>query len=37
MTLGDAVLADVPVYPAAAVEPGNFFRRMIDTVRLWFA
>lgn len=37
VTLGDALLADVPVYPAAAVEPGNIFRRMIDTVRLWFA
>lgn len=37
VTLGDAVLAEVPVYPAAAVEPGNMFRRMIDTVRLWFA
>ena len=35
--VGDALLADVPVYPAAAVEPGNVFRRMIDTVRLWFA
>jgi len=37
VTLGEAVIADVPVYPAAAVEPGNLFRRMIDTVRLWFA
>ena len=37
VTLGDAVVADVPVYPAAAVEPGNIFRRIIDTVHLWFA
>ena len=37
VTLGDALLAEVPVYPAAAVEPGNIFRRMLDTVRLWFA
>src|SRR3974390_1550586 len=29
VTIGDALLADVPVYPAAAVEPGNVFRRMI--------
>jgi D-alanyl-D-alanine carboxypeptidase (penicillin-binding protein 5/6) len=34
--LGDTVLSDVPVYPSAAVEPGNIFRRAIDTVRLWF-
>jgi serine-type D-Ala-D-Ala carboxypeptidase (penicillin-binding protein 5/6) len=37
VTLGDAVLADVPAYPAAVVEPGNIVRRMIDTVRLWFS
>ena len=37
VTLGDTVLAEVPVYPAAAVETGNIFRRLIDTVRLWFA
>jgi len=37
LTLGDSVLADVPAYPAEAVEPGNIFRRMIDTVRLWFS
>jgi D-alanyl-D-alanine carboxypeptidase (penicillin-binding protein 5/6) len=34
--LGDNVISDVPVYPSAAVEPGNLFRRAIDTVRLWF-
>jgi serine-type D-Ala-D-Ala carboxypeptidase (penicillin-binding protein 5/6) len=37
VTLGNTVIADVPAYPAAAVEPGNIVRRMIDTVRLWFA
>ena len=37
VTLGETLLADVPVYPAAAVEPGSLLRRMIDTVRLWFA
>jgi serine-type D-Ala-D-Ala carboxypeptidase (penicillin-binding protein 5/6) len=34
--LGDTVISDTPVYPSAAVEPGNIFRRAIDTVRLWF-
>jgi D-alanyl-D-alanine carboxypeptidase (penicillin-binding protein 5/6) len=34
--LGETVISDVPVYPNAAVEPGNLFRRAIDTVRLWF-
>jgi len=37
VTLGDSVLADMPAYPATAIEPGNIFRRMIDTVRLWFS
>ena len=37
VTLGNTLLADVPVYPAAPVEPGNLIRRLIDTVRLWFA
>jgi len=37
VTLGTAVLAEAPVYPAAAVETGNIFRRLIDTVKLWFA
>jgi D-alanyl-D-alanine carboxypeptidase (penicillin-binding protein 5/6) len=37
LTLGERVLAEIPAYPGAAVEPGNIFRRMIDTVRLWFA
>jgi D-alanyl-D-alanine carboxypeptidase (penicillin-binding protein 5/6) len=37
LTLGERVLAEIPVYPSVAVEPGNLFRRMIDSVRLWFA
>jgi D-alanyl-D-alanine carboxypeptidase (penicillin-binding protein 5/6) len=37
VTLGGTVISDVPVYPAAAVDPGNIFRRIADTVRLWFA
>jgi len=36
VTLGDALLADLPVYPAAAVETGSLYRRAVDTVRLWF-
>jgi serine-type D-Ala-D-Ala carboxypeptidase (penicillin-binding protein 5/6) len=37
VTLGETLLADVPVYPATAVEPGGIFRRLVDSVRLWFA
>ena len=33
---GDTVIAEVPVYPAAGVEPGNLLRRLIDSIRLWF-
>ncbi|MBS0394135.1 MAG: D-alanyl-D-alanine carboxypeptidase [Proteobacteria bacterium] len=36
VTLGGATIAEAPVYPAAAVEPGNVLRRLIDSVRLWF-
>jgi serine-type D-Ala-D-Ala carboxypeptidase (penicillin-binding protein 5/6) len=36
IVLGDTVISDVPVYPSGAIEPGNVFRRAIDTVRLWF-
>ena len=36
VSLGQTLLGDVPVYPAAAVETGNLWRRMVDTVRLWF-
>ena len=35
--LGATVLAEVPVYPTHAVAPSGFFRRVIDTVRLWFS
>jgi D-alanyl-D-alanine carboxypeptidase (penicillin-binding protein 5/6) len=35
ITLADSPLTEVPVYPASAVEPGNIFRRLIDSVRLW--
>jgi len=36
VALGGTLLADIPVYPAAAVETGNLWRRGVDTVRLWF-
>ena len=32
-----AMVATYDLYPAADVPAGGFFRRMIDTVRLWFA
>ena len=37
VTQGDKVLAEVPVYAARDVPTGGFFRRLIDTIRLWFA
>ncbi|MBS0373197.1 MAG: D-alanyl-D-alanine carboxypeptidase [Proteobacteria bacterium] len=37
VTVGGATLTEVPVYPAAAVAPGGLFRRLIDSIRLWFA
>ena len=33
---GDKLLAELPVYPAHDVPAGGFFRRLIDTIRLWF-
>jgi D-alanyl-D-alanine carboxypeptidase (penicillin-binding protein 5/6) len=36
VTMGDKVLGELPVYPKTAVEPGSFFRRSVDTVKLWF-
>jgi D-alanyl-D-alanine carboxypeptidase (penicillin-binding protein 5/6) len=36
VTLGDTTLTDAPVYPATAIEAGGIYRRMVDTVRLWF-
>jgi D-alanyl-D-alanine carboxypeptidase (penicillin-binding protein 5/6) len=37
VTLGDTAIGDVAVYPAAAVPTGSFYRRVVDTIRLWFA
>ncbi len=36
VALGSTTLADIPVYPATAVDTGSFYRRAVDTVRLWF-
>ncbi|MFO0453855.1 MAG: D-alanyl-D-alanine carboxypeptidase family protein, partial [Pseudomonadota bacterium] len=37
VSMGDRVIAELPAFPQQAVEPGNVFRRLIDTVRLWLA
>ena len=37
VALGTDVLAEAAVYPAAAVASGGLLRRMLDSVRLWFA
>lgn len=37
VTLGDAAIGDIAVYPAAAVPTGSLYRRVVDTIRLWFA
>ena len=37
VSLGDKVIAELPVYPAHDVPTGGFFRRLIDTIRLWFS
>ena len=37
VTLGGQVLGELAAYPQAAVEPGNILRRLVDSVRLWFA
>lgn len=37
LTIGDKVLTELPAYPKGSVEPSGFFRRVVDTVRLWFA
>ena len=34
---GSRTLATVPVHPLAAVAQGGWWRRLIDTIRLWFA
>jgi hypothetical protein len=36
VAVGDRVLARVPLYTLQAVPQGNLFRRLFDTVRLWF-
>lgn len=37
VTVGGTTLTEVPVYPATAVAPGGLFRRLVDSIRLWFA
>jgi D-alanyl-D-alanine carboxypeptidase (penicillin-binding protein 5/6) len=37
VTAGSQTLATVPVHPLAAVAQGGWWRRLIDTIRLWFA
>jgi len=34
---GTQTLASVPVHPLAAIAEGGWWRRLIDTIRLWFA
>jgi hypothetical protein len=34
--LGDEVLAQQPLFSLAPVQSGNFMRRAIDEIRLWF-
>jgi serine-type D-Ala-D-Ala carboxypeptidase (penicillin-binding protein 5/6) len=34
---GGQSLATVPVHPLAAVDEGGWWRRLVDTVKLWFA
>ena len=36
VTLGDKVLAELPVFASHDVPTGGFWRRLIDTIRLWF-
>jgi D-alanyl-D-alanine carboxypeptidase (penicillin-binding protein 5/6) len=36
LTVGDKVVAELPAFPKGAVEPSGFYRRTVDTVRLWF-
>jgi D-alanyl-D-alanine carboxypeptidase (penicillin-binding protein 5/6) len=37
VTAGSQTVATVPVHPLAAVAQGGWWRRLIDTIRLWFA
>jgi D-alanyl-D-alanine carboxypeptidase (penicillin-binding protein 5/6) len=34
---GTQSLATLPVHPLAAVDEGGWWRRMVDTIKLWFA
>jgi serine-type D-Ala-D-Ala carboxypeptidase (penicillin-binding protein 5/6) len=34
---GNQTLATMPLHPLALVEQGGWWRRMVDTIRLWFA
>jgi len=36
VTTGGKSIAKVPLYPAHAVAPGGLWRRLVDTVALWF-
>ncbi|HTV94422.1 MAG TPA: D-alanyl-D-alanine carboxypeptidase family protein [Steroidobacteraceae bacterium] len=36
VTAGSQSIATLPVHPLAAVDEGGLWRRMVDTVRLWF-
>ena len=37
ISMGDRLLAQVPLYTLKAVPEGNIFKRMFDSVRLWFS
>jgi D-alanyl-D-alanine carboxypeptidase (penicillin-binding protein 5/6) len=36
INIGDHLLAHVPIYTLKAVPEGNIFRRLFDSMRLWF-
>jgi D-alanyl-D-alanine carboxypeptidase (penicillin-binding protein 5/6) len=37
VTAGNQSLATVPLHPLKSVAAGGWWRRLIDTIRLWFA
>jgi D-alanyl-D-alanine carboxypeptidase (penicillin-binding protein 5/6) len=37
VTAGNQTLATLPVHPSTNVAAGGWWRRLVDTVRLWFA
>lgn len=37
VSAGGQALATAPLHPLAAVDAGSWWRRLIDTIRLWFA